>query len=208
MSNKDSQNIFSSYYTNVLLENTVNELTGQDRAKLSRLEHLKELIQTQKDITEEDRKKALFQIDGAIAKLKGETPTTTDSESEDSEPSISKTPYTDDEGNISVGPDTPAGTVTYGGPMPQDEIDAEIEKAKIEDPDSVETSTTYHRYYPDIGIEDEISKDEWGKLGVGGGGITELEKAKREELKKRKNFNVVKPTDNSQGSFSRPRRVR
>ena len=41
MSNKDSQNIFSSYYTNVLLENTVNELTGKDRAKLSRLEHLR-----------------------------------------------------------------------------------------------------------------------------------------------------------------------
>jgi hypothetical protein len=201
MSNKDSQNIFSSYYTNVLLENTVNELTGQDRAKLSRLEHLKELIQTQKDITEEDRKKALFQINGAIAKLKGETFATTDSESEDSESSTSKTPYTDDEGNISVGPNTSTGTVTYGGPMPTDVLDAEFDKLEQEDPDAVETNTTRRLSYED---GTEIPVDPNNPTIAAGDeefGIGRFKKPKTGRV-------VVKPDDQSQGSFSRPRRVR
>jgi hypothetical protein len=202
MSNKDSQNIFSSYYTNVLLENTVNELTGQDRAKLSRLEHLRDLIKTQKDITEEDRKKALFQINGAIAKLKGESPTTTDSESEDPKPSTSKTPYTDDEGNISVGPNTPAGNVTYGGPMPTDVMDAEFNELEQEDPDAVDTTVTRNLSYDLDGTEIPVDPNN-PTIAAGDEefGIGRFKKPKTGRV-------VVKPVDQSQGSFSRPRRVR
>lgn len=87
MDNKDTKNIFSLYCDNVLLEqaadvvrSTFNSkpdpsgLSGKSLAHLSRLEHLKSLLLTKKDISEEEKKRALAQIEGAIAKLKGQNP--------------------------------------------------------------------------------------------------------------------------------------
>lgn len=90
MVDNDSKNIFSLYNGRVISEQTTDVarstvddtpveggVSGQQRAFLSRLENLKELIQMKKDISEEERKDALVQIDGAIAKLKEGSPTAT-----------------------------------------------------------------------------------------------------------------------------------
>jgi hypothetical protein len=109
MYNNDSQNIYSSYYTNVLLENTISQLSPQDRAKLSQLIHLRGIIQSKTDMSESERENALNKINSAISNMgSDDVGASKDQAQQTTQPQSSKV-QTNPDGTFNVGPVTASG---------------------------------------------------------------------------------------------------
>ena len=104
MLSQDTKNIFNSYFSEVLLENTINQLSPQDKAKLSRLEHLRDIIQSKTDMSGEEKENALNKVNSAIDNI-GANVNSDPNVNIQSNPSAKK-PYFAPDGTMSVGPKT------------------------------------------------------------------------------------------------------